>query len=177
MNAGFIFSDDNFRGLQANQKWFAVFTVPRHEKRVQEHLCARDVEISCHCLGCNGVVSIVSGGRESAAVSESYIEFLQEGLRHGRIEAHPYLTTGTRVRIRSGLLVGLEGILLHQKNSFRVMLTLEMIMRSIRVEVQMEDIEPVNPVLWQFVSDCSCSVMLMYRLPEKGSAKCSAWNQ
>lgn len=97
-------------------------------------------------LGVPGVVSIVGGGRESATVSESYIEFLREELRHGKIEAHPYLTTGTRVRIRSGLLVGMEGILLHQKNSFRVALTLEMIMRSIRVEAQMDDIEPVNPV-------------------------------
>ncbi len=181
MSASLGYSDDNFRELQANRNWFAVFTVPRHEKRVQEHLCVREIEnflplfqaqrrwkdgskrmlqlplfpnyifvrigrdVRSPVLAVPGVVSIVGGGRDSASVSESYIEFLREGLRQGRIEAHPYLTSGTRVRIRSGILAGMEGILLHHKNGFRVVLTLEMIMKSMRVEVQIEDIEPVDP--------------------------------
>lgn len=181
MSAGFDHLDDASHTLQSPRNWFAVFTLPRHEKRVQEHLSAREIEHFLPLLQAQrrwkdgskrvlqlplfsnyifvrigrqgrlpllavpGVLSIVGGGRESASVPESYIEFLRDGLRHGRIEAHPYLTSGSRVRIRSGIMAGTEGILLRQKSSFRVVLTLEMIMKSIRVEVQMEDIEPVEP--------------------------------
>jgi transcription antitermination factor NusG len=171
-----------FGGLQGCRNWFAVFTLPRHEKRVREHFCVREIENflpllhakpqwkveskkvlqlplfsnyifvrmgrndRSSVLAVPGVLSIVGGGRESASVSDAYIEFLRDGLRHGRIEAHPYLTSGTKVRIHSGILAGTEGILLRQKNNCRVVLTLEMIMRSMKVEVQLEDIEPVDPV-------------------------------
>lgn len=161
------------------KNWFAVFTVPRHEKRVEEHFRVRAIEsflplcqvqrrwkdgskgmlqlplfssyifvrIGCGgrlpVLAIPGVLSIVGGGRESSSVPDSYIHFLREGLRQGKIEPHPYLTSGTRVRIRSGVMAGMEGILLRNKNDFRVVLTLEMIMKSVRVEVEMDDIEPV----------------------------------
>lgn len=95
-------------------------------------------------LAIPGVVSIVGGGRDSMCVSDSYIHFLREGLQLGKIEPHPYLTSGTRVRIRSGIMAGMEGILLRRKNDFRVVLTLEMIMKSVKVEVEIDDIEPVG---------------------------------
>jgi transcription antitermination factor NusG len=95
-------------------------------------------------LAIPGVISIVGGGRESLSVPDSYIHFLREGLRQGKIELHPYLTSGARVRIRSGVMAGMEGILLRKKNDFRVVLTLEMIMKSVKVEVEMDDIEPVG---------------------------------
>lgn len=92
-------------------------------------------------LNVPGVISIV-GGPKPLPVPDSYIHFLREGLRHGRIDPHPYLAVGTRVRIRSGVMAGMEGVLLRKKNNFRVVLTLEMIMKSVTVEVEMEDIEP-----------------------------------
>jgi transcription antitermination factor NusG len=95
-------------------------------------------------LAIPGVISIVGGGRESSSVPDSCIHFLREGLRQGKIEPHPYLVSGTRVRIRSGAMAGVEGILVRKKSDFRVVLTLEMIMKSMRVEVEMDDIEPVG---------------------------------
>jgi len=40
-------------------------------------------------------------------------------------------------------MAGMEGTLLRRKNSLRVVLTLSMIMKSVTIEVDMEDIEPV----------------------------------
>ena len=91
-----------------------------------------------------GVISIVGGGRESLPVSESYIHFLQEGLRQGKIEPHPYLTAGTRVRIRSGMMAGMEGVLVRTKGKYRVVVALEMIMKSVMVEVEVEEVEAVR---------------------------------
>jgi len=92
-----------------------------------------------------GVISIVGRKREPLPVPDSCIHFLREGLRQRRIEPYPYLVEGERVRIRSGLMAGMEGVLLRKKNSFRVVLTIEMIMKSVIVEVDRCDVEPVSP--------------------------------
>lgn len=180
MSNAFQFPDFGLKDTAA-KNWFAVFTAPRHEKRVEEHFRAREIESFlplCRMrrqwkdgsrgtvqiplfsnyifvrIGCGervpvltipGVISIVGGGRDSMPVSDSYICFLREGLQGGRIEPHPYLITGMKVRIRSGVMAGVEGILLRKKNDFRVVLTLEMIMKSVKVEVQLDEIEAVDP--------------------------------
>ena len=45
------------------------------------------------------------------------------------------------MRIKSGLMTGVEGILIRKKNEFRVVLTIDTIMRSVAVEVGVDDIE------------------------------------
>jgi hypothetical protein len=51
---------------------------------------------------------------------------------------------GTRVRIRSGVMAGMEGVLVCKKNKFRVVLTLDVIMKSVTAEVAIGDIEPIS---------------------------------
>jgi hypothetical protein len=48
------------------------------------------------------------------------------------------------VRIKTGSMAGVEGILVRKKNEFRFVLTLEVIMRSVAVEVDANDLEPVD---------------------------------
>jgi transcription antitermination factor NusG len=60
------------------------------------------------------------------------------------MEPHPYLKVGERVRIKAGLMSGVEGILVRKKNEFRFVLTLEAIMRSVAVEVDANDLELVE---------------------------------
>jgi hypothetical protein len=72
------------------------------------------------------------------------IDALRTGLHMRRVEPHPLLTAGQRARIRSGALAGMEGIVVRWKNSFRVVLTLEHIQRSIAVEVGGDDLEPLG---------------------------------
>ena len=72
------------------------------------------------------------------------IEAIRLGLQMRKIEPHPYLTAGERVRIKAGVMAGVEGILVRKKNDFRVVLSLDAIMRSVAVEVDANDIEPAN---------------------------------
>ncbi|HLJ89763.1 MAG TPA: transcription termination/antitermination NusG family protein [Candidatus Angelobacter sp.] len=161
--------------------WFAVFTTPRHEKRIKEHFCLRQIEnflplyrtprqwkdgskgtlelplfpryifarigagSRIPVLEVPGVISIVGSSRESLSIPDSYVHLLRDGLRLGKVEPHPYLAEGAKVRVRSGLMAGMEGILLWNKNNFRVVLTIEMIMKSIVVEVDRYDIEAIDP--------------------------------
>jgi transcription antitermination factor NusG len=91
-----------------------------------------------------GVLSIVSQGRDPIPLSDGEIESLRAGLHLRRVEPHPYLVVGERVRIKSGAMEGLQGLLVRKKNDFRVVLTLDTIMRSIAVEVAADEVERVS---------------------------------
>lgn len=91
-----------------------------------------------------GVVSLVSAGREPAALPSSEIESLRSSLPLRHFEPHPYLVVGERVRITAGSLEGMVGVLVRRKNDCRVVLTLELIMQSVAVEIGIDEIEPVK---------------------------------
>ena len=95
-------------------------------------------------LGIPGVLSIVASAREAWTLPDFEIEALRSGLLERKIEPHPYLTVGERVRIKAGVMAGVEGVLVRKKNDFRVVLSLDAIMRSVAVEVDEHDIEPVG---------------------------------
>jgi transcription antitermination factor NusG len=92
-----------------------------------------------------GVVQIVSFDGKPAPIREAEIEALRLGLSYSSgFEPHPYLKVGKRVRVRSGPLSGIEGIFLRRKDGFRLVLSIELIMRSVATEVDEADVEPVN---------------------------------
>ena len=90
------------------------------------------------------VVSIVGSGREPLPLRHSEIVSLREGLDLRRAEPHPYLNIGERARIRSGPLAGFQGIVMRKNNGLRVILTLQEIMKSVAVEVEEYDLEPIG---------------------------------
>lgn len=93
-----------------------------------------------------GVVSVVGFGRALAPLPDFEIEALRSGLRQRKIEPHPYLAIGERVRIKCGPMTGMEGVLVRKKNNFRVVLALDVIMRCVAVEVDADDLEPASPM-------------------------------
>ncbi len=95
-------------------------------------------------LGLSSVLSIAGSSHEPAPLPDEEIERLRSGLLEVNAEPHPVLTVGERVRIRRGPLEGLHGIVSRQKNQFRVVLTLDLIMKSVAVEVCVDDTEPIG---------------------------------
>ena len=90
-----------------------------------------------------GVVRFVSCNGHPVPVADAEIEGLMNGIHAGvRVEPHPYLTVGRRVRVRYGPLAPAQGILVRRKDKFRVVLSIDLIMRSVSVEVDEADIEP-----------------------------------
>jgi transcription antitermination factor NusG len=88
-----------------------------------------------------GVVSIVGTARHPAALPDADIEALRNGIHLLNAQPHPYLKVGDRAKIRNGPLAGMVGVLVRKKNSLRVVLTLELIMKSISVEIDKQDLE------------------------------------
>jgi transcription antitermination factor NusG len=91
-----------------------------------------------------GVLLLVGCGREPAPLPTSEIESLRRGLPLRDFEPHTYLIAGEKVRIHSGALAGMVGVLLRKKNNLRVVLTLDLIMQSVSVEIGIDEIEPVR---------------------------------
>jgi transcription antitermination factor NusG len=89
------------------------------------------------------VVRFVSFNGHPLPLPQGEMDALMTGLRSGvRAEPHPYLTVGRRVSVKHGPLAGSQGILVRRKDKFRVVLSLELIMRSVAVEVDEADVEP-----------------------------------
>ncbi len=106
------------------------------------HLALRD---RLRVLQLPGVVQLVSFCGKPAALPDAEIEALRNGLEGNvRAEPHPYLAVGRRVRIRGGSVAGLEGILVRRKQKFRVVLSVALIQRSIAIEVDEADVEPLT---------------------------------
>lgn len=89
-------------------------------------------------------VRLVSFNGQPAVLPEIEIESLRQRLaRGGRLEPHPYLRAGRRVRVCGGPMQGLEGIIVRRKDRCRVVFSLDLIMRSVAVEVDENDVEPI----------------------------------
>jgi len=94
-------------------------------------------------LGLPGVVRLVSFNGQPAMLPEHDIETLRKGLDlQIYAEPHPHLRVGRRVRVMHGPMAGTAGILVRKKEKFRLVISLEAIMRSIAVEVDAADVQP-----------------------------------
>jgi transcription antitermination factor NusG len=91
-----------------------------------------------------GVHSIVGVGFQPIPLPYEEIEALRCGIQLLNVEPHPLVKSGEKVLIRNGPLQGLVGIVVRQKNCTRVILTLNLIMKSISVEVDAQDLEAVR---------------------------------
>jgi len=173
-----IAADDLFQSsVVSPQRWYAVFTLANHEKRVVgrceqrriesflplyrakrkwKNRCTVDLELPLfpnyffarivprdrvRVLELPGVVSIVSSGGKPLPLENDYITALREGVLAHKIEPHANLEAGELVRITSGPLAGAEGILERRKKDLRVVLRLEMLARSVSVEVDARQIQ------------------------------------
>jgi transcription termination/antitermination protein NusG len=92
-----------------------------------------------------GVARFVTFQGQPAVVPDHEIKSIGISARSGlAIEPHPYLQKGRRVRILSGPMAGVEGILVRRKDKFRVVLSVDLITCSVAAEVDEADIEPLS---------------------------------
>jgi transcription antitermination factor NusG len=92
-----------------------------------------------------GFVNFVGFGSVPFPLEESEILRMREALSSGLLaKPHPYLKIGSRVEIVSGPLEGMRGILLREHGQCRVVLSIDLIMRSIVVEVDASEVAPLN---------------------------------
>jgi transcription antitermination factor NusG len=162
-----------------DRNWYAVYTVPQHEKSALKQLDIREIETflptyetvrvwknrqrmklilplfptylfvhidsreRAKVLQSPGVLQIVGNSRECVPLPDSEVEFLRSDFCRQRIEPYRDLVIGEKVRIKSGVMQGLQGTLVRKSNSMRFVLTLELINQHAAIQVDAEDLEPI----------------------------------
>jgi transcription antitermination factor NusG len=91
-----------------------------------------------------GIHTILFHGESVAIVPEAEIQAIRKAVEGPfRVEPHPFLKCGERVRVTRGSLEGVEGILIRKKNLYRLVLSVDMMAQSVAVEIDATDVEPV----------------------------------
>ena len=96
-------------------------------------------------LSTPGVSRIVSSGGQPVAIPFLEIEGIKRVVESTlRVEPHPFLKSGDRVRVKCGPIAGVEGILIRHKNVARLVLSVELLGNSAAVEVDATDVERIS---------------------------------
>ena len=96
-------------------------------------------------LQVSGVVHLVSFNGQLAELPETEINALRNGLEHDvYAEPYPYLRVGRRVRVVRGAMAGTEGLLVRKKDKYRVVISIDVLMRSVAVEIDGGDLQAVG---------------------------------
>jgi transcription antitermination factor NusG len=99
-------------------------------------------------LNTPGVIDIVRAGRTLLTVDEREIENLKALVSSGvPSEPWPYLEVGQHVRLHSGPLYGLEGLLVEVRRAPRLVLSVALLQRSVLVEIDREWFAPLTPAV------------------------------
>jgi transcription antitermination factor NusG len=98
--------------------------------------CRFENEKRLSVLNTPGVLSIVGFGNSPAPVPDEEIAAVRTAIASGMtIEPWPYLRAGERVEVTHGPLKSLKGVLVQSKNDWRVVVSVDLLMRSLAVEV------------------------------------------
>jgi transcription antitermination factor NusG len=105
------------------------------------HICARE---RVRVLESPGVLQIVGNGRESIPVADADIETLRASVTARLVEPYRDLVIGEKVRVKSGVLQGVQGTLVRRSGGDRFVLSFETINQHAAIQVSAEDLEPVR---------------------------------
>ena len=101
------------------------------------------VEERLRVLQTQGLLGFVGTERQGTPIPEEHIETLRTVVRENiPCSPYPFLRVGKRVRIRGGALEGTEGILVAHSGQKSLVISLELLQRSVCVRVEGYDVEP-----------------------------------
>jgi len=104
-----------------------------------------DLERRVEVLRAPGVCWLVGSAGIPVAVSTHEIERVRRLTESPLSYApHPYLKRGDRVRVLSGPLEGMEGILIRVKKQCRVVVTMDLLRQAASVEIESTNLERIS---------------------------------
>lgn len=91
-----------------------------------------------------GVLGFVGPSNQATSIPAEQIEAVRS-LLHLQIECrpHPYLNVGQRVRIQNGALQGLEGILVRIASDHSLVVSVDLIHRSVAIRLEGYEVDPL----------------------------------
>lgn len=90
-----------------------------------------------------GVYRIVSFGGRAQPITDEEILYLQRAVHSGRdIVAVPFFSLGQKVQVTNGPLAGLTGVVARLKNRDRLIISVELLLRSVAIEIAGSELSP-----------------------------------
>jgi len=166
------------QGLQAselNKFWYAVYTIVRHEKKVNTALLNKNIETLLplrefinqwkdrkkrvqlplfpgyvfinispentkgllHIYNTQGVIRILSSNGIYAPIPAEQIDSIKKLTECGlNFDLYPYLSEGKKVVVTSGPMEGVTGKVIKRKGQDRLIVSVDLIKRSVGVELE-----------------------------------------
>jgi transcription antitermination factor NusG len=102
----------------------------------------------------SGVVQFVGNQQGAVPIQDKEINYVRTVLEQ-RVSCSPYpfLQVGQRVRICGGAFDGIEGVLIGRDSASKLVISIELIQRSLAVSVYNLDVEPVGGYVGGVQSD------------------------
>ncbi len=137
--------------------WYAVHTRSRHEDKVnlrlQEPLFPRYLFVYemadryrwLEIVKTPGIVRMLGNGNVPISIPEVQIESIKKILNGKNASTPiPYLKEGQMVKVVNGPLMGCEGIILDLKKKDRLIISIDLLQRSVSAELDCADLEPIS---------------------------------
>jgi transcription antitermination factor NusG len=91
-----------------------------------------------------GVIGIVGAGKTPVSVDDEEIEAIRLILRSGFVaQPWPFLGAGSKVYIEGGPLAGVEGIVINTDKVYRLVVSVNLLQRSVAVEIDRAWARPI----------------------------------
>jgi transcription antitermination factor NusG len=106
--------------------------------------CRFSVQARLPILVTPGVNQVVGAGKVPIMVEEEELQAVRRVIESGvAAQPWPYLKVGEMVRIETGPLEGLTGIVTRIRNAYRLVVSVSLLMRSVAVELDSRWIKPL----------------------------------
>jgi transcription antitermination factor NusG len=107
--------------------------------------CRFDPQFRLPILKTPGVIQIIGYNRIPTPIDETEISAIQTVIESGmQTQPWPFLEVGEHVRIGSGSLRGLDGIVVKMKENHRLVVSVTLLRRSVAVEIDSSLVEPFS---------------------------------
>lgn len=95
-----------------------------------------DLNRRIQILNVPGVYFLLGSDGKAAVIPQAELEAVRRALESELpVEPHPFVKSGERVRVCSGPLAGVEGVVTRRRDSLRLVLSVDTLCRSVAVEV------------------------------------------
>jgi transcription antitermination factor NusG len=114
------------------------------------YVCCRfDVQTRLPILTTPGVIQVLGAGNAPIPLSEVEINSLQTAMKARLpVKPFPFVDTGQMVRINSGALAGVEGIVISCKQHLRLVLSITLLRRSVLLEIDRDQVSTEEALDW-----------------------------
>jgi transcription antitermination factor NusG len=113
--------------------------------------CQFDIHARFPIVTAPGVNFVVGTGRVPEAIQDHEIESIRSVISSGlHYEPYPYLTVGQLVLVEQGALTGLAGLITDLKNGSRLIISINLLKRSVSTEIDRGWVKPIEPTSKQY---------------------------